>query len=379
MGNSIYSEVFFLSSECNDYFPPNNYDHYVNNENMYIDGNTFPLNNCKKPSDLISFDDEEKEPMNFYLVPDVNESEDYKNKECNTTPKEEEEVFKLTSIKNHKGKIKKNLYEENEKDCQEFNNQNLMKDNEKINEQTKKNTQGVEKNGLIIDIAVKTEKYENNSKRFEDKEKVNKISLNILSKENIVKTESKLFSKNDKLNDLLIKYINIFVFEGIEEKHKRLYSCDNLLKKIKTIFFKFMIVALNKRLKRKNIDKNFKRLEQAKISNVSIKNNKILLEMTLKKMIKEKPSFKDKSLNKKKVEGNWKNNVEILDYLENIGDEYFNEIFNLSMEELFNDYLISKEFENSIVKLEEKYKYDYIQKYILTADHLVNYYKTSTI
>ncbi len=48
----------------------------------------------------------------------------------------------------------------------------------------------------------------------------------------------------------------------------------------------------------------------------------------------------------------------------------------MNMEELFNEYLDSKEFEESIYDLRrKKFYFDYIQNYIQIAENLVNYYK----
>ena len=75
-----------------------------------------------------------------------------------------------------------------------------------------------------------------------------------------------------------------------------------------------------------------------------------------------------------------KKNIKLLQIIENSGNEYFKGIFNMTMEEIFNEYLDSLEFENSINKLrngknDKKYYFDYIKKYIEVANDFVNDYK----
>ena len=100
-----------------------------------------------------------------------------------------------------------------------------------------------------------------------------------------------------------------------------------------------------------------------------------MLKMTLKEIIKEKPKVKEKE-KAKKAEDKWRQNVRLIEELEESGDEDFKHIFVMNMEELFNEYLDSYEFEESIYELRKKaFYFDYIQKYIQVAENFVNYYK----
>ena len=150
---------------------------------------------------------------------------------------------------------------------------------------------------------------------------------------------------------------------------------DNISKKIKVNFFKNIIASLNWKLRKKNINKDFQRLDQNYITDVTKTYNKYLFEKTLKEIIKEKPKVKDKE-NAKKKEDKWRQNIKLIEELEESGDEDFKHIFEMNIEELFNEYLDSKEFEESIYDLRrKKFYFDYIQNYIQIAENLVNYYK----
>ena len=150
---------------------------------------------------------------------------------------------------------------------------------------------------------------------------------------------------------------------------------DNISKKIKVNFFKNIIASLNWKLRKKNINKDFQRLDQNYITDVTKTYNKHLFEKTLKEIIKEKPKVKDKE-NAKKKEDKWRQNIKLIEELEESGDEDFKHIFEMNIEELFNEYLDSKEFEESIYDLRrKKFYFDYIQNYIQIAENLVNYYK----
>ena len=75
---------------------------------------------------------------------------------------------------------------------------------------------------------------------------------------------------------------------------------------------------------------------------------------------------------------NYEQNISVLNTLKRNPKKYkkkFN-FFNVTYYELFNEYLDSKEFEESIYDLRrKKFYFDYIQNYIQIAENLVNYYK----
>ena len=99
-----------------------------------------------------------------------------------------------------------------------------------------------------------------------------------------------------------------------------------------------------------------------------------MLEKTLEEIILE-----NKEENSKKYE----NNKNLLTYLkEKDKNDLINNkkiriynIFNTTIKQLFNEYLTSKEFDKSILKLKEEGNYtEYIKEYINHAKDFVNFF-----
>ena len=213
-----------------------------------------------------------------------------------------------------------------------------------------------------------------------EKEIAKKKKIKQRKSKNIKPNEFKLFNPNKNIKYLRSHYnkkyfYRVIIYIGKNIKRKRGSMRDNISKKIKVNFSKNIILSLNRKLRKKNINKDFQRLDQNYITDVTKTYNKYLFEKTLKEIIKEKPKVKDKE-NAKKKEDKWRQNIKLIEELEESGDEDFKHIFEMNMEELFNEYLDSKEFEESIYDLRrKKFYFDYIQNYIQIAENLVNYYK----
>ena len=213
-----------------------------------------------------------------------------------------------------------------------------------------------------------------------EKEIAKKKKIKQRKSKNIKPNEFKLFNPNKNIKYLRSHYnkkyfYRVIIYIGKNIKRKRGSMRDNISKKIKVNFFKNIIASLNWKLRKKNINKDFQRLDQNYITDVTKTYNKYLFEKTLKEIIKEKPKVKDKE-NAKKKEDKWRQNIKLIEELEESGDEDFKHIFEMNIEELFNEYLDSKEFEESIYDLRrKKFYFDYIQNYIQIAENLVNYYK----
>ena len=213
-----------------------------------------------------------------------------------------------------------------------------------------------------------------------EKEIAKKKEIKQRKSQNIKPNEFKLFNPNKNIKYLRSHYnkkyfYRVIIYIGKNIKRKRGSMRDNISKKIKVNFFKNIIASLNWKLRKKNINKDFQRLDQNYITDVTKTYNKYLFEKTLKEIIKEKPKVKDKE-NAKKKEDKWRQNIKLIEELEESGDEDFKHIFEMNMEELFSEYLDSKEFEESIYDLRrKKFYFDYIQNYIQIAENLVNYYK----
>ena len=153
---------------------------------------------------------------------------------------------------------------------------------------------------------------------------------------------------------------------------------------LKSNMCKFLIINLNKKVKNANLSKKFKKLPQYETSNVSIKENKKMLSMALREMLimtfDSLPHKKEDLIkNKKGVE----HNKQILNFLESeknkeIYDKLNLEtILNKKMEEILKEYLLSKEFQDSIKKLKNKKQpYAFIHYYIKTSKNFIEYYQS---
>ena len=144
----------------------------------------------------------------------------------------------------------------------------------------------------------------------------------------------------------------------LSRKKNRKEMIDNILKKIKSRFFKTMKKQLKERLiKGYNYKKKFKFLPQDFIRDVSKKNNKLIWNQTFLEFMKDKSK------------GNLNNDI-ILKALQE------DKIGNMTLEEIFKEYLNSREFVNSIPneKNEKELNQKYIDDYIFYANNIINYY-----
>ena len=144
----------------------------------------------------------------------------------------------------------------------------------------------------------------------------------------------------------------------LSRKKNRKEMVDNILKKIKSRFFKTMKKQLKERLiKGYNYKKKFKFLPQDFTRDVSKKNNKLIWNQTFLEFMKDKS--KD-NLNKDII-------------LKALQED---KIGNMTLEEIFNEYLNSREFVNSIPneKNEKELNQKYIDDYIFYANNFINYY-----
>ena len=144
----------------------------------------------------------------------------------------------------------------------------------------------------------------------------------------------------------------------LSRKKNRKEMKDNILKKITSRFFKTIKKQLKERLiKGYNYKKKFKFLPQDFIRDVSKKNNKLIWNQTFLEFMKDKS--KD-NLNKDII-------------LKALQED---KIGNMTLEEIFNEYLNSREFVNSIPneKNEKELNQKYIDDYIFYANNFINYF-----
>ena len=165
----------------------------------------------------------------------------------------------------------------------------------------------------------------------------------------------------------------------IQNVQTRKENSDNIRKKIKSRFIKYLRTNVNERLTMAGSTKLFKLLPQIFVSNISKEKNKAYLNLTFKELF-SKNFYEEEKLNKNEINlGNYNHNLSVLDYLEkndiiseNSNYKYFK---NMKLYEIFNEYLKSKEFENEIASLKMKKETDkYIKDYIIKASNLIDFF-----
>ena len=132
---------------------------------------------------------------------------------------------------------------------------------------------------------------------------------------------------------------------------------DNILKKIKSRFFKNIKKILKERLKKGyNYNRYFKFLSQKFICDISKETNKLIWNQTFIEFIAEKSVDNNKA--------------KILDTLKK------DKIGIMTLKEIFNEYLNSQEFVESIPSKnkENEVNQKYIDDYIFYANNFINYY-----
>ena len=176
-----------------------------------------------------------------------------------------------------------------------------------------------------------------------------------------------------KFREYYEKYKDDFIFKVMKEKKLRKEKPDDIRKKIKSRFFKSLKNCINKELDKKGIKLKFEYLPQNFISNISKEEIKLMLDKTLKEIINIYCIERNDEKSEK--------NLNLLKYLE-VQKEKNNDkinkiykIFQTKIKDLFNEYIHSEEFEQSLVKLKEEGNYfDYIKSYINEANNFINFF-----
>jgi len=173
------------------------------------------------------------------------------------------------------------------------------------------------------------------------------------------------------------------------EKNRKKKRDDHKRKRIKSDLCNHLIEILNKKLELINPYYYFEKIPQCEVTDVSIKENKKILNFTLKELLsykafekipytklknekKELEREKERERNKKEFE----HNTNILNLLEEKGNKELDNILNGKMKDIYEEYLDSEIFQNSIEELRREGKYyDYIYDYLIISKNLLRYYK----
>lgn len=157
--------------------------------------------------------------------------------------------------------------------------------------------------------------------------------------------------------------------ENSKTKTRRRDNRDNIRKKIKRAFFNsFLIPKINTLLRNKDIDSSFANFQNAFVINVNKKTNKELKDMTIKEIFEKKELYQESELKY------YNNNLELVKTEEILEIKELKNILNKTYQEIFEEYLNSKEFKiNEINRLKKKFEDDYIKKYIYLAKHFIEF------
>ena len=166
-------------------------------------------------------------------------------------------------------------------------------------------------------------------------------------------------------------------------------NSDNIYRKIKRSFFNYTLInELNTELKISRSLYSFDKFPQNFVSNVTKADNKIILDMTLLEIFKNKDLYKPKKNDKtdktdkkdKKNETEWLNNynhnLTLVEKKEINQNERIKKILNKAFREIYTEHINSNEFiVNEINRLKKKKMRDeYIKNYIKLSKNLINFF-----
>ena len=209
--------------------------------------------------------------------------------------------------------------------------------------------------------------YINQSKEKDDIEKEN-INLKLKKKRKCNKFKVSRIEPKNKVNYRL--------------KHKRKYKPDDIRKKIKARFHKSIKNIINENLKKAGSKYFFSFLPQIFISSISREKNNQVLDLTYRQILSMdfvNDIDEDKYKNKKVDYSKYKNNLRVLEYLDEHPDicknSGFDIIGNMKYKDLLEQYFNSEEFDKAIQKLkDEKEEEEYIEEYQNKAKTYIQFF-----
>ena len=183
-----------------------------------------------------------------------------------------------------------------------------------------------------------------------------------------------LFSNIEKNSVLVKNGEDMLKRKRFQDRRPRKENQDNIRKKIKRGFFNNgLIKKLNEKLKNIGSNKYLRKFPQHFVSDVNQKRNKELFNLTLKEIFVNKELY----LNEDK-EGlrNYSQNLKVVQSAEISENKELKIIFNKTINELYEEYINSDEF--NIIEInrlkEKKMQDDYIKRYINLARYLILFF-----
>ena len=212
-----------------------------------------------------------------------------------------------------------------------------------------------EKSGPLFPDEIEKPEIQIFEEKNEQKNEINNSNrFNIFHLFNPKLIENNQNKENDEININKNHKKNILF---LSRKKERKEMKDNILKKVKSRFFKNVKKRLKERLTKVHKSENsFNFLSQKFISDVTKKNNELIWEEKFSEFLELKLIDNNKH--------------EILKSLEK------EKIGEITLRELYNEYLNSQEFEDSIPKNENEKNVTetYIKDYINNAKNFINYF-----
>ena len=163
---------------------------------------------------------------------------------------------------------------------------------------------------------------------------------------------------------------NLFIRKKMPRKENK----DNIRRKIKRSFFnKYVIPKLNMILKNNGSNLYFMRLPQSFVSDICIKNNKKVINMTLSEI------FLNEEINVNNTNKdltNYFHNLKVINNMDIKENKEFQKILNMKFYELFNEYLNSVEFQIDEINRLKKKKFEnsFINRYISISKNFIDFY-----
>ena len=278
-------------------------------------------------------------------------------------------------------------------DFPEFPNSNSMNSendemSEKLeneNDNSKEYTTAITKEKTNNNLGNKRKRYEED-KEIKDLNEIEKTPNEFEEKKNedLIKNEPFLNifeKKNEELNISPQEQENIYKKLLKKKKPEEKFIChrkvrfDITVKKVKKLFFHYILKISNEILEKKGILKKFRIPSHDFTKNVTIKSNKIILTIDIKSLFCS--TFENKSqigdVLKKKIEDN-KSIFKNYSFLE----KEYSHIFCSPLENFLNDYLHSHEFIEDVRNVNAKCKNNPIKLDRIIGEgenNLINYLK----
>ena len=194
-------------------------------------------------------------------------------------------------------------------------------------------------------------------------------------KDSLITLEKVNLFTNIEKNSLLVKSgEEMLRRKRFQDRRPRKENQDNIRKKIKRGFFNNgLIKKLNEKLKSIGSKKYLRKFPQHFVSDVNQKRNKELFNMILREIFENKELY----INEDK-EGlrNYLNNLKVVQNEEIKENIELKIIFNKTINELYEEYINSDEF--NIIEInrlkEKKMQDDYIKRYINLARYLILFF-----